>query len=87
MPPKLDVNFPWDADYLHFSVREPFPSKTTTANIVFGNIELQQPLKLISQMPDNGVIFSDGIEDDFLEFNSGISAVISVSDKKGMLVF
>lgn len=37
-------------------------------------------------MPENGVIFSDGIENDFLEFNSGVRAEITVADKKGILV-
>ena len=41
---------------------------------------------LSSQMPEHGVIFSDGIEDDFLEFNSGTQAVITVADEKGHLV-
>jgi hypothetical protein len=37
-------------------------------------------------MPDNGVIFSDGIESDFLNFNSGIEAAISVAEKRGHLM-
>jgi hypothetical protein len=37
-------------------------------------------------MPENGVIFSDGIEADYLEFNSGTQAVVGVADKKGRLV-
>jgi hypothetical protein len=39
-----------------------------------------------SLMPENGVIFSDGIESDFLEFTSGVTASISVADKQGQLV-
>lgn len=39
-----------------------------------------------SQMAENGVIFSDGIEKDFWEFNSGTSAIICVAEKKGCLV-
>ena len=42
-------------------------------------------MKLVSQMPENGVIFSDGIESDFLEFNSGTQAVINVAEKRGVL--
>jgi hypothetical protein len=38
-------------------------------------------------MPENGVIFSDGIEQDFLQFNSGIEAKISVAKKKGYLTY
>jgi len=78
--------FPWDADYLCFTVREPFPSRTTQASIVFGRITVQHPLVLVSQMPENGVIFSDGIEQDFLEFRSGTRAMVNVAEKKGCLV-
>lgn len=78
--------FPWDADYLCFTVREPFPSKTTQASIVFGRITSKEPLVLVSQMPEQGVIFSDGIEHDFLEFRSGTRAIISLAEKHGCLV-
>jgi NAD kinase len=77
---------PWDADYLYFTVREPFPSKTSAASLVFGKVTQQSSLLLTSQMPENGVIFSDGIESDFLEFNSGIVAELKPAEKKGMLV-
>jgi len=76
----------WDADYLYFSVREPWPSKTSGAEITFGKVTQRQPLILESHMPENGVIFSDGIELDFLEFNSGTEATITVARKKGHLV-
>lgn len=79
---KQQGNFDWDANYLYFSVREPWPSKTTSAETTFGKITPNKPLKLISQMPENGVIFSDGIENDFLEFNSGTLALISVAEKR-----
>ena len=78
--------FAWDADYLYFSVREPWPSKTSSAGITFGKITAAKPLVLLSHMPENGVIFSDGIESDFLRFNSGTEATIGVADKKGHLV-
>jgi NAD kinase len=78
--------FAWDADYLCFTVREPFPSRNTQATIVFGSVTAKQPLVLVSQMPENGVIFSDGIEQDFLEFRSGTRATVAIADKKGCLV-
>lgn len=81
-----EMSFQWNADYLYFSVREPFPSKLSKAEIVFGTVNHACPLKLLSQMPENGVIFSDGIESDYLQFNSGIEATISVAEKKGHLV-
>ncbi|WP_434512293.1 sugar kinase [Desulfitobacterium sp. AusDCA] len=83
---KQETQFKWDLDYLHFSVREPFPSKTSQANLVFGKITKGYPLKILSQMPENGVIFSDGIESDYVQFNSGIEATITVAEKKGHLV-
>jgi len=76
----------WNADYLYFSVREPFPSRITKANIVFGKVTNQCPMKISSQMPENGVIFSDGVENDFLNFNSGIEATITLAEKIGHLV-
>lgn len=83
---KAPESFPWDADYLYYTVREPFVSKTSSAGLVFGKISAEQPLRLISQMPESGVIFSDGIESDFLEFNSGTEAVVTIAEKKGYLV-
>ncbi len=77
---------PWHAPYLVFSVREPFPSQTTSATLVYGHIS-KTPLKVTSQMSENGVVFSDGIEQDFLEFNAGTSVSVAVAERKGMLVF
>ncbi len=82
----VDTRFSWDSDYLHFTVREPFPSSTSATTLIFGKITPEQPMSIISQMPENGVIFSDGIEKDFLEFNSGTEAKIGVADKRGYLV-
>jgi NAD kinase len=78
--------FAWDANYLYFSVREPWPSKTSAAEITFGKVTSAKPLVLASQMPENGIIFSDGIESDFLRFNSGTEATISLAKRKGHLV-
>lgn len=76
----------WDANYLQFVVREPFPSKTSEAGLVFGQVGHQQMLGLLSLMPENGVVFSDGIEADFLAFNSGTEVRIAVAERQGMLV-
>lgn len=81
-----DRAFDWDANHLFFSVREPWPSKTSSAKITFGKVTPRSPLVLVSQMPENGVIFSDGIEADFLQFNAGTEATISLAPKKGHLV-
>ncbi len=76
----------WDSDYLYFSVREPFVSKASGATIVFGKVTADMPLKILSQMSENGVIFSDGVESDFLTFNSGVEASITLAEKRGRLV-
>lgn len=80
------AGFPWESTYLYFTVREPFPSRSSQANIVFGRIEEGQSLKLTSQMPDYGVIFSDGVEKDFIEFNAGVVATIGAAEKTGTLI-
>lgn len=85
-PLPLDPQFAWDARYLLFTVREPFPTRTTGATLLFGRITDQQPLIIESQMGENGVIFSDGIEADFLDFNSGTKATITLAEKCGRLV-
>jgi hypothetical protein len=82
----LGKKVPWDASHLYFSVREPFPSKTTSASVVYGKITPSCSLTLHSQMSGNGVIFSDGIENDFLEFNSGMTAKISLANKCGHVI-
>lgn len=76
----------WNSNILYYTVREPFPSKTTSTKLVFGQISKNRTLKVVSQMPENGVIFSDGVENDFLQFNSGIEATIGIAEKRGHLV-
>lgn len=84
--PRDRIVFPHDADYLRFAVREPFPTKITETTIVYGEITAKQPLVITSNMYDSGVIFSDGIESDYLEFNAGIVATVVPSEKKIKLV-
>ncbi|MDG0790020.1 sugar kinase [Cohnella ginsengisoli] len=76
----------WESDWLRFAVREPFPSRTTGVELVYGRIENGQALEVVSQMPEGGVIFSDGVEEDYLAFRSGLRATIGVAEKKGRLV-
>lgn len=73
-------------DQLMFTVREPFLSKKTQTDIIAGIVTDQSKLVLESYMPNNGVIFSDGIESDFLSFNSGAIATIGVAKEKVKLV-
>lgn len=76
----------WEADYLQFAVREPFPSVSSAASLVYGRVDARHPLVVRSLMPENGVIFSDGIESDFLAFTSGVTATIRTSSRIGHLV-
>ncbi|OUD13914.1 sugar kinase [Thioflexithrix psekupsensis] len=71
---------------LLFVVREPFKSVSTQSNVVTGLIEEGRHLIIKSLMPTNGIIFSDGIESDFLKFNSGAVATIRISEEKAVLV-
>jgi NAD kinase len=82
----LKKTLDWDANRLAFVVREPFRSKMSQTNIGFGMISTQQKLKIESQMPAKGVIFSDGIEADFLNFNSGSIVEIGIADEKANLI-
>lgn len=77
--------FEWDENYLIYSVREPFPSKASQASLVYGVITPDKPLTLTSSMAETGVIFSDGVEQDYVEFNSGAMATISLADRKATL--
>jgi NAD kinase len=79
-------SFDWETRRLVFSVREPFISRTSTADIVHGTITPSRPLTIISHMPQNGVIFSDGVEEDRLDFNSGAIARIVLADRTLRLV-
>lgn len=85
-PPLNGGRLPWDTEVLMYAVREPFPSKVTGTQMTFGTISQAQPLTLTSHMSDNGVIFSDGIEADYLQFNSGTHATISVSNRKAHIL-
>lgn len=80
------IGMNWNSHELIFAVREPFPSVSSAASLVFGCIEAGQNLILTSNMAQNGIIFSDGIESDFLEFNIGTIAKISKAEKHGVLV-
>jgi hypothetical protein len=76
----------WDERSLHFAVREPFPSRSSAATLVCGAVSEQQSLVVTSHMAENGVIFSDGIEADFLSFNAGTTVEIRVAQRIGRLV-
>lgn len=76
----------WNTDKLIFAVREPFKSKTSSVSIVYGEIDSNNDLQVESLMPDNGIVFSDGIEADSIKFNSGTSVKFMVAEEKANLV-
>ncbi|GAA4094721.1 sugar kinase [Zhongshania borealis] len=84
--PHVGSGFDWDAKMLMFTVREPFPSKQTGTTLTRGQVNELSPLRIESFMPENGVIFSDGIESDFLTFNAGCTVEIQLNDIAGKLV-
>lgn len=73
-----------DNDLL-FAVREPFKSIRTEVGMTVGVIR-KNTLTIESYMPNNGIIFSDGIEKDFLNFNSGSIATIGIAKETANLV-
>jgi len=81
-----ESGFAWDSKRLVFSVREPFPSISSQASCVFGDVSPQKPLIIRSLMPEGGIIFSDGMETDGLEFRSGLEAVFNIADRSGRLL-
>jgi len=71
---------------LLFAVREPFQSIRTQTGITAGIIKNQNRLTIESLMPTSGVIFSDGIESDFLKFTSGSIATIGIAKETAKIV-
>lgn len=81
-----NYRFDYREESLVYYVREPFISRSSQATLITGTIREDQPLLVTSQMPSGGVIFSDGVEKDFLAFDSGTTATICVADRKLNLV-
>ncbi|MBI5883381.1 MAG: NAD+ kinase, partial [Elusimicrobia bacterium] len=67
----------WEDPRLAFVVREPFASLQSGVALSAGLIGKGETLVAESRMPSGGAVFSDGIEEDFLHFDSG--AVVTVA--------
>jgi NAD kinase len=80
------VRMRWDDPRLAFVVREPFASKRTGTAIAAGFLDPGEQLVLESLMPAGGVVFSDGIESDFVGFDSGAVARIGAAAQSAQLV-
>jgi hypothetical protein len=79
------VKLDWEARELFFSVREAFPSRWTQAGLVFGRVKGEEPLIVDSENPEGGVIFSDGMQQDALEFNAPQRAEIGLAAAVGRI--
>lgn len=80
------VKMSWEDPRLFFVVREPFVSRHSAATCTAGWLSGGQTLELESLMPSGGVLFSDGIEADYLQFTSGRVAQIGPASLKARLV-
>jgi NAD kinase len=76
----------WDDQKMIFVVREPFKSNWSGSDLVTGEILPNLEIVIESLMPEQGVIFSDGMETDFIDFNSGATARIGIAEKITKLV-
>jgi hypothetical protein len=84
--PLEPIRLPWADPRLVFVVREPFVSPTSEARIVAGMVEGERRLHIESRMASGGVIFSDGIEEDYVSFTSGVGATIGPAAERAVLV-
>ena len=80
------MQFEWEDPRLIFAVREPFSSRHSRATIVAGIVDKGEEVVLESLMPSGGVIFSDGIESDYLEFSAGAVGRVRAAAQHAMLV-
>ena len=76
----------WEDPRLVYVVREPYASKASQAKIVAGTIAPNTTLTIESRMATGGVIFSDGVERDALDFNAGAFATIGAAAHRTQLV-
>jgi hypothetical protein len=84
--PGRAVRLDWSDPRLVYVVREPYASRHSGAAVVAGVLEEGQELVLESRMPSGGVVFSDGVEADAIEFNAGAVARIRAAERKTRLV-
>jgi NAD kinase len=76
----------WDDDYLYFAVREPYASVSSGADLIFGKLSPDTPLTIESKMGEKGIIFSDGMQSDYLEFNHSVRSTFTIAPAKGRVL-
>jgi hypothetical protein len=85
-PATAPVRLDWSEKALLWAVREPFASRTSGVSLVAGKLAAGDELTVESRMSEGGVIFSDGVEADFLEFNGGATVRIGIARQQAQLV-
>ena len=80
------IRMDWEDPRLLYLVREPFQSRHSEIGMAAGMLACGQELVIESLMPEGGAIFSDGIESDYLPFNSGAVVRIQAAERKARLV-
>jgi NAD kinase len=82
-PLKTHVALPAPTDpAVCFFVREPWPSRATGTNIASGRCGASEAISVVSEMNQGGVVFGDGIEEDYLPFDWGRKAELRVSQRR-----
>lgn len=81
----LDLGLAPDERAVGYWVREPFPSVATATRLRAGKLT-DAGLVVTSRMNEGGVVFADGIEQDFLSFGWGRQVRIAPADRALHLV-
>ena len=86
--PPPEETYRWDAETpeLRFTVREPFVTRANSAANVRGRLVPRERLVMASTKPHGGPIFYDGVEEDYLPFDSGAVATVDVAERRVHLV-
>jgi len=71
---------------LCFFVREAWPSKFTATGLNCGTLTEEKRLVVTSELNQGGVVFGDGIEDDYLSFDWGRIADVGIDERRLHLV-
>jgi len=75
----------WDLPSLRFWVREPWPSLKSQATLTTGKVTQSHPLEVVSAMGRGGCIFSDGMQEDAIDFPAGVKATVRPAQEKAKL--
>ncbi|RWE76633.1 hypothetical protein [Mesorhizobium sp.] len=81
----LELSLGREEHAVGFWVREPFPSIATATKLRAGKVT-EKPLFITSRMNEGGVIFADGIEQDFIAFDWGRQVRLSPASRVLRLV-